>query len=92
MDGDMVYLKAWNTDNLFRKQRSWRAQDSTDFLLIWELANILLSSYRTARIVLTEPKEPKCEQNELKCEQLLLINIYHEKFRLSDWVYVLLRL
>ena len=80
MDGDTVYLKAWNTDKLFRKQRSWLAEDRTDFLLIWELANILLSSYRTARIVSTGPKEPKCEPNKLKCEQLLLINIYHEEF------------
>lgn len=80
MDGDMVYLKSWNTDKLFRKLRSWLAQDSTDFFLIWELADILHSSYRIARIVLSEPKDPKCEQNELKCEQLLLTNIYHEEF------------
>jgi len=56
MDDDTVYLKAWNTDKLFRKQRSRLAQNSTDFLRIWELANILFSQYRTARIVLTEPK------------------------------------
>lgn len=63
MSGDMVYLTAWNTGRLLGKQRSWLAQDSTALLLIWELANILLSSYRTARMGLTEPKEPKFEQN-----------------------------
>lgn len=80
MDGNTVYLKSQNTDKLFRKQRSWLAQDSTDFLLIWDLANFLFSSYRTSSIVLTEPKEPKCEQNKQKCEQLILINVCREEF------------
>lgn len=92
VDGDKVYVKPWNTDKLFRSQRSWLTQDSTDIPLIWELANILLSLYKTARIVLAELKAPKCEQNNLECEQMFLISIYPEGIWLSDRVCVWFRL